>query len=215
MIRPSKDGTKLWFIPPEKSGEQELEFPLVYAHVCPKCNNLVQALFLIEQRVEPKPWEEIFTKTLDAQGHYKRIIPGRHERFRSRYAVNTIGRGNSVSAELIRFGEHFERKEDPNAQPICNFVAVSSVIPEYRVYDILLATGLDPSKYNVEDSDYEGIKKQLLGKYGCTDQYVFQEAIGNGPECVFISRTAYQWFLQEVVGKFFKPYQPPVPLQHW
>src|SRR5208282_4715534 len=132
MIRPSKDGKKLWFLPPEKSTEQELEFDLVYAHTCPKCNNLVQALFMTDKRIEPKPWEEIMTKQLDAQGHFKRIIPGRHDRFRSRYDVQVIGRGSHVSAELIRFTEHFERKEDPNNTPICNFVTISSTIPEYR-----------------------------------------------------------------------------------
>ena len=49
MIKPSKEGDKLWFIPPEKSQEQEIEFPLVYAHTCPKCGNLVQALFLTDR----------------------------------------------------------------------------------------------------------------------------------------------------------------------
>ena len=215
MIRPSKDGKMLWFIPPDKSNEQELEFPLVYAHVCPKCNNLVQAVFLTDRKISPRPWEEIFTKILDADGHYKRIIPGRHERHRSRYSVTTIGRGSTVSAELIRFTEHFERKEDPVNSPVCNFVAVSSVIPEYRVYDMLLAQFSDPSQYSIKDSDYPGIKHQLSTKYGGGDQYAFQEAVGDGPECVFVSRTAYQWFLQEVISKFFKPYQQPVPANHW
>jgi hypothetical protein len=154
VIKPSKDSKLLWFIPPEKSKEQELEFPLVYAHTCPKCNNLVQALFMTNKRIEPKPWEEIFTKILDSNGKYKRIIPGRHERHRSRYTVTPIGRGSSISAELIRFTEHFERKEDVNNQPVCNFVAISSVIPEYRVYDMLLAQLMDPSRYSIKDSDY-------------------------------------------------------------
>src|SRR3974390_680435 len=103
MIRPSKDGSLLYFVPPEKSQEQELEFPLVYAHICPKCNNLVQALFMTSKRIDPKPWEEIMTKTLDKDGHFKRIIPGRNIRFRSRYTIQTLGRGPHVSAELIRF----------------------------------------------------------------------------------------------------------------
>lgn len=212
MIKPSKDGTKLWLLPPEKSGEQELEFPLVYAHTCPKCNNLVQALFMTDKRLDPKPWEEIYTKQLDKDNKFKRIIPGRSDRFRSRYTVQTLGRGATVSAELIRFAEHFERKEDVINAPICNFVAISSVIPEYRVYDLLLALYMNPSQYKVEDKDYEGIKERLLTKYSGPDQYCFVPAVGNGPECAFISRTAYGWFMNEAVAKFFKPYVPPVQL---
>jgi hypothetical protein len=215
MIKPSKDGTKLWFLPPEKSNEQELEFPLVYAHVCPKCNNLVQALFMTDKKIDPKPWEEIFTKILDAQGHFKRIIPGRHDRFRSRYTVHTIGRGSSVSAELIRFTEHFDRREDPNNQPVCGFVTISSVIPEYRVYDILLVQNMDPARYNIKDEHWEAIKEKLLHSYSGVDQYSFVPAIGNGPECVMMSRTAYNWYMNEAVGKYFKPYTPPVQQHTW
>lgn len=211
MIKPSKDETKLWFLPPEKSHEQEMEFPLVYAHTCPKCNNLVQAVFMTDKKIDPKPWEEIFTKTLDSLGKFKRIIPGRNDRFRSRYEVTTLGRGNHVSAELIRFTEHFDNKEDVNTQSICNFIAVSSVIPEYRVYDMLLAQFMDPAQYVVKDQDYEAVKTYLRDKYHSgPDQYAFVPAAGKGPECVYVSRTAYQWFLAEAVGKYFKPYQPPV-----
>src|SRR5271168_5489588 len=131
MIRTNKAGTHLIFSPPEKSQEEVLEFELVYAHICPKCNNLVQALFMTDERIEPKPWEEIMTKQLDAQGHFKRIIPGRHDRFRSRYSVHTIGRGSTVSAELIRFAEHFDLKEPSDGIAVCNFVTISSTIPEY------------------------------------------------------------------------------------
>jgi hypothetical protein len=215
MIRPSKDGSKLYFVPPDKSKEQELEFDLVYAHICPKCNNLVQALFMTNKRIDPKPWEEIFTKQLDSEGKYKRIIPGRHERFRSRYSIATLGRGSSVSAELIRFTEHFDRKEDVINTPICNFVAISSVIPEYRVYDILVNAMMDPLKFSVKDSDYEGIKHALLTQYTGPDQYAFEDAIGKGPECVFMSRTAYQWYLQQAMGKFMKAYQNPVQSTPW
>lgn len=215
MIRPSKDGKKLYFVPPDKSHEQEWEAELVYAHICPKCNNLVQAVFMTDKRIDPKPWEEIFTKVLDGEGKYKRIIPGRQERFRSRYSVVPIGRGSSVSAELIRFTEHFDRKEDVINTPICNFVAISSEIPEYRVYDMLLAAYMDPSRYNLKDENYETVKEQLLNKYQGSDQYSFADAIGpkgsaSGPECVFMSRTSYQWFLQEVCGKYMKAYQMPI-----
>lgn len=215
MIKPSKDGTKLWLIPPEKSQEQELEFDLIYAHTCPRCNNLVQALFMTDKRIDPKPWEEIMTKQLDAQGHYKRIIPGRHDRFRSRYSIQTIGRSGTVSAELIRFSEHFERKEDPNAVPICGFVAISSVIPEYRVDDMLLALGMDPSRYKIEDKYWEGIKEKLLKAYAGGNQYEFVPAVGNGPECVFMTRLAYNWFMTDAVGKYAKPYEPPVQQNNW
>lgn len=210
MIKPSTDGKKLWFIPPEKSKEQELEYELVYAHVCPKCNNLVQALFMTDKRVDPKPWEEIYTKILDGQGHYKRIIPGRNERSRSRYAITTIGRGAAISAQLIRYTEHFDRKEDVVNTPVCNYVAISSTIPEYRAYDILLALLINPSQYSIKDMDWPTIKDQLEKKYSGPDQYVFSPAVGNGPECVYASRTAYQWFLQQAVSKYAKPYQPPV-----
>jgi hypothetical protein len=115
---------------------------------------------------------------------------------------------------MIRFTEHFDRKEDVNNLPICNFVAISSVIPEYRVYDMLLACLMDPSKYTVQDKDWAWIKSQMENKYTGSNQYAFADAVGTGPECAFISRTAYQWFLQEVLGKFLKPYQPPVQ-KHW
>lgn len=210
MIKPNKEGDKLWFLPPEKSHEQELEFPLVYAHTCPKCMNMIQAVFMTDKRIDPKPWEEIMTKVLDKDGKYKRIIPGRSDRFRSRYIVETIGRAGHVSAELIRFAEHFDRKEDPNATPICNYTAISSSIPEYRVYDILLAQLLNPAQYSLKDSDYDGIKEKLLKNYSGPDQYAFVPSVGLGPEVVLVSRSVYQWFTTEAVGKFFKPYQPPV-----
>ena len=210
MIKPSKDGTKLWFIPPEKSSESEMEFHLVYAHVCPKCQNLVQALFLTDKRIDPKPWEEILTHQLDKDGKYKRIIPGRNDRWKSRYIIQTIGRGSSVNAELIRFNEHFDRREDVINGNICNFMAISSTIPEYRVYDMLLALGKNPIQYAIKDEHYEGIKHSLLNKYAGKDQYSFVPAVGNGPELVLISRTAYGWFMDEACIKYYKPYQPPV-----
>jgi|SRR5665213_942652 len=214
MIKPSKDGTKLWFIPPDKSHEEEKEFDLVYAHTCPKCNNLVQAVFITDKRIDPKPWEELFTKILDGNGSYKRIIPGRSSRGRSRYSITTLGRGATISAQMIRYTEHFDRKEDVLNAPVCNFVAISSVIPEYRVYDMLLCAYMDPSKFNVKDKDWPAIKDQMINKYTGYDQYAFADAVGNSPECVFVSRTAYQWFLQEVVMKYMKPYEPPVQ-KHW
>jgi hypothetical protein len=210
MIKPSKDGNFLWFIPPEGSTIGEAEYPLVYANTCPKCNNLIQAVFMTNKKVDPKPWEEIFTQVLDANGKYKRIIPGRSKRSRSRYSVTTLGRGSIISAQLIRYTDHFDRKEDVNNTPICKFVALSSVIPEYRIYDMLLTHFLDPSKYDIKDSDYDSIKDRLLTNYSGTDQYAFVEAIGKGPECVLVSRTAYQWFMQEVTNKYAKPYQPSV-----
>lgn len=215
MIRPSKDGQLLWFIPPDKSNVPEAEFPLVYAHTCPKCNNLVQAVFMTDKRINPKPWEEIFTRVLDTNGKFKRIIPGRSERSRSRYSVTTLGRGSLTSAQLIRYTEHFDRREDVVNTPVCNFVAVSSVIPEYRVYDMMLTLFMDPSKFSIKDSDYPSIKEELLSKYSGAEQYAFVDAIGKGPECVFISRTAYQWFMQEVTNKFAKPYQSPVKAFNW
>lgn len=215
MIKPSKDGTKLWLIPPDKSKEEEREFDLVYATTCPKCQNLVQALFITDKKIDPKPWEEIFTKILDSEGHYKRIIPGRHERHKSRYSVSLIGRGAKISAQLIRFTEHFERKEDVVNAPVCNFVAISSAIPEYRIYDLLLAQYINPSNYKIEDKDYAGIKANIMNKYTGDQQYAFTEAVGpggaeSGPECVFISRTAYNWFINDIICKFQKAYQNPV-----
>lgn len=215
MIRPSKDGQLLWFIPPEKSNVPEAEFPLVYAHTCPKCNNLVQAVFMTDKRINPKPWEEIFTKVLDTNGKFKRIIPGRYERARSRYSITTLGRGSLVSAQLIKYTEHFDRKEDVVNTPVCNFVAISSMIPEYRVYDMILAQFMDPSKYSIKDSDYTEIRDKLLSGYSGVDQYSIVNAVGTGPECIFISRTSYQWYLQEVINKFAKPYQPPVKSVNW
>ena len=215
MIKPSKDGKMLWFIPPDKSHEQEMEFPLVYAHVCPKCNNLVQALFMTDRRIDPKPWEEIFTKVLDKDGHYKRIIPGRQDRFRSRYEVHTIGRGNLVSAELIRFAEHFERREDPNNQPVCGFLAVSSTIPEYRINDMLLAQNMNPSNYILKDEYWPAIKDKLLKSYSGDQQYAFVPAVGKGPEVVIMSRNCYNWYMNEAIGSYFKPYQAPVQEHTW
>lgn len=210
MIKPSKDGKMLWLIPPEGSKEQELEFPLIYSHTCPKCGNLVQALFMTDKRIEPRPWEEIITKVLDAGNKYKRIIPGRHKNFRSRYSVTTLGRGSSISAELIRFAEHFERRDNVVDSPICDYVAISSTIPEYKIYDMLLACFINPLRYKVVDKDYPDIKAKLSNKYGGYNQYAFQDAVGNGPECIFISRTAYVWFLQDVMAKYYVPYPNPV-----
>jgi hypothetical protein len=219
MIRPSKDGKMLWFIPPDKSHEQEMEFPLVYATTCPKCNNLVQAVFLTNKKIDPRPWEEIFTKVLDGDGKYKRIIPGRHAKHRSRYSVTTLGRGSTISAQMIRYTEHFEKRDDPINTPVCNFVAISSMIPEYRVYDMLLAAFMNPLNYVVKDKDWPEIKERMEKKYSSYDQHAFADAVGpagaqSGPECIFVSRTAYQWFFQEVTMKYMKPYQPPVP-KHW
>jgi hypothetical protein len=210
MIKPSKDGTKLWFLPSEKSTEQEMEFDLVYAHVCPKCNNLIQALFMTDKRIDPKPWEEIFTRSLDEKGQYKRIIPGRQDRFRSRYSVTTLGRGATVSAELIRFTEHFDRGASPNDLPICNYAAISTTIPEYRVYDMLLAALMDPASYTLKDGDYEHVKYKIQHGYAGSDQYVFVPAVGKGHEVVLVSRTPYRWFIQDAVAKFYKPYVAPV-----
>lgn len=211
MIRPSKDESKLWFIPPEKSGEQELEFDLVYAHVCPKCNNLVQALFLTDKFVDPKPWEEIMTKILDKSGHYKRIIPGRSDRFNSRYRSTPIGRGTAVSAQLIQFTEHFNPKVDLDNQPICEYVAISSGIPEFRIHDILLALAppLNPANYIVKDKDYESIRHTLSTGQLTQDWYIFTPAKGNGPEIIFALRKAHQWGLNNALGKFFKPLDLP------
>lgn len=211
MIKPNKEGTKLWFLPPEKSTEQEMEFPLVYAQTCPKCNNLVQAVFMTDKKIDPKPWEEIYTKMLDANGKFKRIIPGRQERFRSRYEVKTMGRGTSVSAQLVRFTEHFDLKEDPTGvAPICGYVAISTSIPEYRVYDMLLACLMDPSQYSLKDSDYPEVKHRIQHGYTGPDHYAFADAVGNGPEAVFVSRQAYKWFIMEVVAKYIKPYTNPL-----
>ena len=155
------------------------------------------------------------TKLLDVQGHFKRIIPGRQDRFRSRYNVQTIGRGASVSAELIRFTEHFDRKEPADGSAICSFVAISSVIPEYRIYDMLLAQGMDPAKYKIEDQHWEHVKDKLLKAYSGVDQYAFVPAVGNGPELVVMSRTCYNWYMNEAVGKYCKPYAPPVVQPNW
>ena len=211
MIRPSKDGKLLLFIPPEKTQEQELTFPLISANVCPKCNNLVQALFTTDKLIDPKPWEEIFTKVLDGQGQYKRLIPGRSDRHRSRYKSVPIGRGPSnLSAQLIRFEEHFERSSDPNNVAICGFLAINSVIPEYRVYDMLLTQGLNPAQYKIWDEHWDHIKEKLIHAYSGGDQYVFAPAIGEGPECVFMSRACYNWYINDALAKYIKPYVPPV-----
>src|SRR5208282_623921 len=215
MIKPSKDGTKLWFIPPDKSAEHEMEFDLIYAHQCPKCNNLIQALFMTNKRIEPKPWEEIYTRMLDDKGHFKRIIPGRQDRFKSRYEVTTLGRGATVSAELIRFAEHFDRRYNPMDQPICNYTAVSTTIPEYRIYDILLLAMLDPASYNIKDTDYEAIKYKMEHGYAGHDQCIFVPAVGKGHEVVLVSKTPYRWFFQEPVSKYSKPYQLPVTQVTW
>src|SRR5208282_5508745 len=164
---------------------------------------------------DPKPWEEIMTKMLDAQGHFKRIIPGRQDRFRSRYSVQTVGRGTSVSAELIRFTEHFDRKEPPDGSSVCGFLTISSVIPEYRIYDMLLAQGMDPAKYKIEDKHWDSVKDKLMKVYAGVDQYAFVPAVGNGPESVMMSRTAYNWYMNEAVGKYCKPYEPPVAQPNW
>ena len=69
---------------------------------------------------------------------------------------------------------------------------------------------INPSHYTVKDENYPAIKERIINRYSGTDQYAFEEAVGKGPECVFVSRTAYQWFLQETMNKYQKAYQSPV-----
>lgn len=215
MIRPSKDGTKLYFVPPEKSGEQELEFDNIYSHICPKCNNLVSALFVTDKVVDPRPWEEILTHTLNKDGKYNRIIPGRNARYKSRYKVIPIGRKPSISAQMIQFSEHLTASSDPDSPEICEYLTILSEIPEFRVNDILLSLNppLDPKNYDIKDTDYNDIRSALgegllLGKGMSLDWYLFSPAIGKGPEAVHMLRKAQQWGVNLTIGKYFKSMNP-------
>ena len=210
MLRLSKDGTQLLFLPPEKTQEQELAFPLVYGYNCPKCNNLIEALFITDKKINPKPWEEILTKIQDKDGKFKRIIPGRNDRWHSRYEVKTIGRGSTISAELIRFTEHFEIKEDPQRTPLCGHVVVSSVIPEFRLHDLMIAHGISPAQYKVKDSDYDTIKSKMSIGYPQENLYTFLPAVGKGPEIILADRSMQQWILNMALQPYAKPYEPPI-----
>lgn len=205
MIKPSKDGKLLYFIPPEKSSEQELEFDLIQAYSCPKCNNLVQAIFHTDKLIDTKPWEEILTNQLEPDGiHFRRIIPGRSERFKSRYSNTILAPRNKIQAQMIKFTEHFDSRIHEGVNPLCNYVALTSLIPEYKLYDLMLLHNMDAKAYTINDSHYDIIKEGIMKSYNAADNYIIVPAIGNGPEAFFVNRQAQQWILNMTVQKFIK-----------
>ena len=62
-----------------KRTHQALEFPMVYGHRCPTCSNVIQAVFLTDQKVDLFPYEQtsILTQSKDEekQGEVRAILP--------------------------------------------------------------------------------------------------------------------------------------------
>lgn len=205
MIRVSKDQKKLWFLPVEGTKECEKEFDLINAVTCPKCNNLIQALFITDTYIDPKPWEEIFTNQLDKDNKYKRLVPGKNHRYKSRYKVSIIGNGPLVSAEQIKLDLHFDPTYAKTDTVVCNFVATYSHVPEYRIQDVMLSleNKLNPQQYKFGDKDYATIKKEISNTFYGVEQYFFIPSVGDGPEVLIVERDAQQWVLNIALQKYY------------
>lgn len=180
---------------------------LIMAHYCPICKNLIQAAFLTDKEVDPRPYEELNTVFKDSNGKLKVIRTGANSRFKSKYETTLVKRGDAISAQLIRLKEHFEVPDGEGAS-ICNYRAFFSFRPDVAFQYVLLNASnhnLDPSHYNITPKVLDYVEKECDEDNYTRGDYRRIYDIVDGKSTIWLVRHgAYDWVLGRALAKSYK-----------
>ena len=180
----------------------ELEFPLIYGHVCPRCENVIQAAFITDKPVDPRGYEEFFTTLRDKQGNIKVVRTGVHPRFKSKYETTLVQRGNKISAQMIRLGEHFDKNPEIEGL-LCHYTSYFSFRPDMALQQVLLNNGMNPSAYSFTAEDVEEIAVSLASSQYVKDEYLrVKDVAGSAPDAWIVKRGAYSWMLSPTLRPY-------------
>ena len=183
----------------------ELSFPLIFGHICPKCENIIQAAFLTTKLVDPKGYEELNTTIRDTHGQRKVLRTGGNYRFKSKYETIPVQRGNNVSAQLIRLEEHFRIPDDAETC-ICYYMAFFSFRPDMALQQVMLHSNLNPSKYNLTDEALNDIENACIGQsYAREEFYRVHDVMGSKSDLWLRKHGAYDWVINRAVSTHLKP----------
>lgn len=182
----------------------QIENKLLFGHVCPICNNVLQAAFLTCKEVDTRPYEEVRTTFKDEKGSYRTLRTGTNSRFKSKYDSIIVNRGNKVSAQLIKLTEHFERSVE-DTTPICNFRAFFSFRPDMAVQYMILNSSLNPSKYDLNEKNIQEIRDIIASQQYMKDDYRDISDEAGGDSKIWLVRTgAYNWTLDHVLKEYMR-----------
>lgn len=130
----------------------QLEFPVIYAHVCPTCNNVIQALYKTPKPIDLWPYEEtaVLSRGQKNAGELLKIVPGTKDSYGTTLYNRTYFNGSepcqkiSLKNHIFKFLSINYRLIGDTANMLekgpkpCPFIGIFSLNPSLTVKDYCL-----------------------------------------------------------------------------
>lgn len=182
---------------------------LLFGYTCPECNNVVEALFLTDFEVPPKLYEEIRLDSTDKDGNPKYLQPGKKgtkgHRL-SHYSSTMIRRGEMVSAQHIKFLDHYLRILPEGVWTPCGYVSFRSYRADIMIQDAMLFKLIDPSNFEFNEKNVPSILAKIITPvYGGKMHYkIVKEFTGSDMDMLIVHRSAAPWQITHACGEYRK-----------
>lgn len=235
-VQPNGDvlgGYELVLTPRERfKSKKALNIPVLYAHSCPVCGNLIQAVFMTKTLIDTYPFEEV--SVLDTEdtsgnpvwgetrGQVKEILPNdKHKRRISCYNVvydATLGYQKIVLKNHIlkmkagvQIGHHTgENLKEPGVKP-CFYMGLTSFKEDVLVRDFLFFSHFKMDKV-------KGIKLPTLDfiappTTGSESIHMRVPTYGRGPQVVLVRKHDLMWGFDHELDPIWDKHVAELPKQ--
>lgn len=201
----------------------ELEFPLIYGHKCPYCNNVIQALFKAQKTFSLWPYEEtaILSQGEKNSGETLKIFPDNKTKLgKSCYKMDfSFAEGGSIKLTLVNHIMLYRtivRRDFTGAglweegyKCVCTHTGIFSLREDLLVKDWLLFSILDPNdkilgseikKYKLPSSLKDIIEED-------NTNYRLVPAIGMAPSVILVDSNSLVYSAEYQVRPLIESYK--------
>lgn len=196
----------------------EREYPLLYGHVCPRCQNIVQAVFVAKEKFPLVKYEE--TRVVDGVGkligvrpapgtqHPKscyqiKLYPGLGTQITLRYHVS-----DPATIEGAHYRNSIGLPLEVGEVHVCSFTGLFSHREDLVLRDLYAASNahmLFPDYY----PDGFKLTDALQHSPDPSGRWAVVDAIGNGPKLLLLESYASIWWLCQDLVTAIKSHRLP------
>jgi hypothetical protein len=220
-VQPSGEGHKLVLTPRAAcQGVKGQELDLVYAHRCPTCGNVIQALFRTPKEVSLWPFEEtvVLSQGEKNMGEVRKIFPEPKTKwgsscYRSQFSAVEGGVQKIVlKNHILRHRAIAERAGKPTGEGLwevgertCSRTGIFAVKEDLLVKDVLLFSGM--SEYELANFNLPPLVEIIPANGFQSDSIRLAIPVGNALPVVLVNREKVVYGFQDEIRPRLTPFK--------
>jgi hypothetical protein len=216
MISINKEKMTIEFTPRSGFNTKPLTKKLIFAHICPSCNNVIQAFFETTEAVNLWSYEETRQMSIDVDNikpiELKAIVPGPKDVVgRTQYHSNYDGKTHSqkitmknhiLKHSIVNVNGGDEKADWETGGKMCEWAGLFSLREDLLLRDYILFSRINLGKlYKYNPKKVEEVKFNTPGMKVCGFPV---EAIGEAPPVILIRYNIVNRGWENAVGTFME-----------